>query len=112
MSTDTPPTQAIRLGYTEDEPTVLPDGRTVRAKSSSRQALLLTAWSVTMTWSLVNLATATCKIIAFIKAGWSGDVTPVVVDFPWIAAVLVVGAMFAKDKPLDRLAEIAAALKR
>jgi hypothetical protein len=96
------------IGYTQEDPLTLSDGRVVPVRSSSRLAMLLVAVLVVGTWSTVNIVNV-CRV----KPAADGSWAPVAVaDFPWIAALLVVAVMFAKDKPLDRLAEIAAALKR
>lgn len=89
-----------KLGFTDDEPVTLPDGRVVRAKSSSRLAMLLIAIVPLFVWAAVAWKMAT-------RAE-----APTFPDLPWGITVLIVCAMLAKDKPLDRLAEIAAALKR
>lgn len=91
-----------KIGYTHEEPLTLPDGRLIPVRSSSRLAMLLVAVLVVGTWSAVNIVNV-CR---------TSDASATVADFPWIAAVLVVAVMFAKDKPLDKLAEIAGALRR
>lgn len=88
-----------RLGYTDDEPVTLPDGRTVRVRSSSRLVMIVVAFVIIGVWAAVA-----------INMGFADE--PSLPDIPWVCAVLLLGVMFAKDKPLDQIKAIAEALKK
>lgn len=97
-----------KLGFCDDEPQQLPDGRTVRAKSSSRAVMILTGVLVVGTWSAINVIN-----VVRAKPATDGAWVPVdVKDFPVYAALLVIGVMFAKDKPIDKLLEIVRTLRQ